>query len=35
MSENFDHHSGFYSEYLEFPSSYETIWKPYLEHDIA
>ena len=35
MPENFDHHSWFYSKYLKFRRSYEKIWKPYLEHDIA
>ena len=35
MPENFDHHSWFYRKYLEFWHSYETIWKPYLEHGIA
>ena len=35
MPENFDHHSWFYRKYLKFRRSYETIWKPYLEHDIA
>ena len=35
MPENFDHHSWFYRKYLEFRRSYETIWKRYLEHDIA
>ena len=35
MPGNFDHHSWFYRKYLEFWCSYEAIWKPYLEHDIA
>ena len=35
IPENFDHHSWFYRKYLKFWRSYETIWKPYLEHDIA
>ena len=35
MPENFDLHSWFYRKYLEFRRSYETIWKPYLEYDIA
>ena len=35
IPEHFDHHSWFYRKYLKFWRSYETIWKPYLEHDIA
>ena len=35
MPENFDHHNWFYRKYLKFRRSYVTIWKPYLEHDIA
>ena len=35
MPENFDHSIWFYKKYLKFRRSYETIWKPYLEHDIA
>ena len=35
MPENLDHHSLFYKKYLKVRRSYETIWKPYLEHDIA
>ena len=35
MPENFDHHSWFYKKYLKFRRSYETIWQPYLEHDVA
>ena len=34
-AENFDHHIWFYRKYLIFRRSYETIWKPYLEYDIA
>ena len=35
MPENFDHRSWFYKKYLKFRRSYETIRKPYLEHDIV
>ena len=35
MPENCDHHSWFYRKCLKFWRSYETIWKPYLEHDVA
>ena len=33
MPENFNHHSSFFRKYLKSQHSYETIWKPYLEHD--